>query len=204
MWDHLKPLIVEKHGQALKPIGKGPVPGGDRVLLGTARGKRPIAVEGFHDTIDVRAFDLPASHPPNVVASMIRKRFIRVERACFSILVVHMIFGIESRLIKRDRPGPTFQKLEDVRHRERPLEHAAILLGKKSFIPFDLRPAAVVQALPETGQNDIFTLKAYVGLLPAHLTTRFVTPEQDAALVTGRIPDIDASDLVASDDTQAA
>lgn len=54
----------------------------------------------------------------------------------------------------------------------------------------------MVRWLAETGQNDIFTLKAYVGLLPAHLTTRFVTPEQDAALVTGRIPDIDASDLL--------
>ena len=33
-------------------------------------------------------------------------------------------------------------------------------------------------------------------MLPAHLTTRFVTAEQDAAVVTGRIPDIDASDLL--------
>jgi predicted RND superfamily exporter protein len=54
----------------------------------------------------------------------------------------------------------------------------------------------MVRWLAETGQTDIFTLKAYTGLLPDHLTTRFVTPEQDAALVTGRIPDIDASDLL--------
>lgn len=50
--------------------------------------------------------------------------------------------------------------------------------------------------LAETGQNDISTLRAYVSLLPAHLTRRFVTAEQDAAVVTGRIPDVDASDLL--------
>jgi predicted RND superfamily exporter protein len=50
--------------------------------------------------------------------------------------------------------------------------------------------------LAESGQNDIPTLKAYVGFLPAHLTQRFVTTEQDAAVVTGRIPDVDASDLL--------
>ena len=33
----------------------------------------------------------------------------------------------------------------------------------------------MVRWLAETGQTDIFTLKAYTGLLPAHLTTRFVT-----------------------------
>ncbi len=50
--------------------------------------------------------------------------------------------------------------------------------------------------LAETGQDDIPTLTQYVGLLPAHLTQRFVTPEQDVALVTGRIPDVDASELL--------
>ena len=50
--------------------------------------------------------------------------------------------------------------------------------------------------LAETGQNDVPTLTQYVGLLPSHLTQRFVTAEQDAAVVTGRIPDIDANDLL--------
>jgi predicted RND superfamily exporter protein len=50
--------------------------------------------------------------------------------------------------------------------------------------------------LAETGQNEIPILRAYVNLLPAHLTRRFVTAEQDAAVVTGRIPDVDASDLL--------
>ena len=54
----------------------------------------------------------------------------------------------------------------------------------------------MVRWLTESGQNDIATLKAYIGLLPDHLTRRFVTGEQDAAVVTGRIPDIDASDLL--------
>jgi predicted RND superfamily exporter protein len=50
--------------------------------------------------------------------------------------------------------------------------------------------------LAETGQDNIPTLMQYVGLLPAHLTRRFVTAEQDAAVVTGRIPDVDASALL--------
>jgi predicted RND superfamily exporter protein len=54
----------------------------------------------------------------------------------------------------------------------------------------------LVRWLAETGQNDVGTLVQYVSLLPAHLTRRFVTAEQDAAVVTGRIPDIDASDLL--------
>jgi predicted RND superfamily exporter protein len=54
----------------------------------------------------------------------------------------------------------------------------------------------LVRWLAESDQNEIGTLVQYVGLLPAHLTRRFVTAEQDAAVVTGRIPDIDASALL--------
>jgi uncharacterized protein len=54
----------------------------------------------------------------------------------------------------------------------------------------------LVRWLAESGQTDIATLQAYVGLLPAHLTRRFVAAERDAAVVTGRSPDIDASDLL--------
>jgi hypothetical protein len=50
--------------------------------------------------------------------------------------------------------------------------------------------------LAENGQSGIPTLRAYVRLLPQHLTLRFVTKEQDAAVVSGRIPDIDASELL--------
>jgi predicted RND superfamily exporter protein len=46
------------------------------------------------------------------------------------------------------------------------------------------------------GRSDVATLKQYVGMLPEHLTRRFVSAEQDAVIVTGRIPDIDASHLL--------
>jgi hypothetical protein len=39
-------------------------------------------------------------------------------------------------------------------------------------------------------------LKEYLDLLPQHLSRRFVSAEQNAVVVTGRIPDIDASQLL--------
>jgi len=39
-------------------------------------------------------------------------------------------------------------------------------------------------------------LKKYVDMLPESLRRRFISADQDAALVTGRIPDIDSSDLL--------
>lgn len=54
----------------------------------------------------------------------------------------------------------------------------------------------LVRWLAENGQNDVETLHQYVALLPDHLTQRFLTKEQDAAVVTGRIPDIDANALL--------
>ena len=46
------------------------------------------------------------------------------------------------------------------------------------------------------GHADIDTLKKYVDLLPKHLQRRFLSEKQDAALVSGRIPDSDSSDLL--------
>ena len=46
------------------------------------------------------------------------------------------------------------------------------------------------------GRADMGTLKQYVDLLPKHLQRRFLSENQDAALVSGRIPDIDASELL--------
>jgi hypothetical protein len=46
------------------------------------------------------------------------------------------------------------------------------------------------------GKSDIETLKSYVEILPEHLVRRFVSAEKDAVVVTGRIPDIDASELL--------
>jgi len=46
------------------------------------------------------------------------------------------------------------------------------------------------------GRSDVATLKQYVDILPLHLVRRFIDAEQDAVIVTGRIPDIDASKLL--------
>lgn len=46
------------------------------------------------------------------------------------------------------------------------------------------------------GKSDIGVLRRYVELLPEHLTRRFISAEEDAAVVTGRIPDADASELL--------
>ena len=48
----------------------------------------------------------------------------------------------------------------------------------------------------KAGKTDVATLKDYVGLLPAHLTQRFVAADQQAVLVSGRIPDHDSSQLL--------
>jgi predicted RND superfamily exporter protein len=46
------------------------------------------------------------------------------------------------------------------------------------------------------GKTDLETLKQYVDILPAHLTRRFISAEQDSVVVSGRIPDVDASHLL--------
>ena len=46
------------------------------------------------------------------------------------------------------------------------------------------------------GKADVDTLKSYVEVLPEHLTRRFIAAEQDAVVVSGRIPDIDAAQLL--------
>jgi predicted RND superfamily exporter protein len=48
----------------------------------------------------------------------------------------------------------------------------------------------------KAGKADPATLKSYVDLLPEHLTRRFIAAEQDAVVVSGRIPDLDASELL--------
>ena len=45
------------------------------------------------------------------------------------------------------------------------------------------------------GVGDVATLKSYVDVLPKFLTRRFVSEDQKSVLVSGRIPDVDASDL---------
>jgi predicted RND superfamily exporter protein len=46
------------------------------------------------------------------------------------------------------------------------------------------------------GRSDVATLKQYVDLLPEHLVRRFISADQDAVVVSGRIPDIDSSQLL--------
>ena len=45
-------------------------------------------------------------------------------------------------------------------------------------------------------KSDVETLKEYVDLLPPYLTRRFISAEQDAVIVSGRVPDSDASQLL--------
>jgi predicted RND superfamily exporter protein len=89
--------------------------------------------------------------------------------------------------------------------------------GKSLFDPETLATIAEVHATveklpgianvwsPETlrrwlaeklGKSDVVTLKQYVDMLPEHLTRRFISAEQDAVLVSGRVPDVDASQLL--------
>jgi uncharacterized protein len=48
----------------------------------------------------------------------------------------------------------------------------------------------------KAGIADIATLKQYVEVLPAHLTRRFIAVDEDAVVITGRIPDLDAGRLL--------
>ncbi|WP_051335806.1 efflux RND transporter permease subunit [Methylocapsa acidiphila] len=48
----------------------------------------------------------------------------------------------------------------------------------------------------KAGKEDVALLKQYVGLLPEHLTRRFISENRDAVIVSGRIPDADASKLL--------
>jgi predicted RND superfamily exporter protein len=49
----------------------------------------------------------------------------------------------------------------------------------------------------KAGKSDVATLKQYVDMLPPYLTRRFVSAKQDAVIVNGRVPDADASKLLA-------
>ena len=45
-------------------------------------------------------------------------------------------------------------------------------------------------------KTDVETLKQYVDMLPPYLTRRFISAEQDAVIISGRVPDSDASQLL--------
>jgi uncharacterized protein len=48
----------------------------------------------------------------------------------------------------------------------------------------------------KAGKSDVATLKQYIDILPPYLVRRFLSADQDAAVVSGRIPDKDASQLL--------
>jgi hypothetical protein len=50
--------------------------------------------------------------------------------------------------------------------------------------------------LAEAGDARIETVKKYIGILPDHLVRRFIDKGQTAVLVTGRLPDVDASEIL--------
>ncbi len=50
--------------------------------------------------------------------------------------------------------------------------------------------------LTEAGDSSVETMKKYIGILPEHLVQRFIAGDQKAVLVTGRLPDIDASQIL--------
>jgi predicted RND superfamily exporter protein len=48
----------------------------------------------------------------------------------------------------------------------------------------------------KAGSNDVATLKEYVNLIPEHLRRRFIDANNDAVLISGRVPDSDSSKLL--------
>ena len=50
--------------------------------------------------------------------------------------------------------------------------------------------------LKEAGDERIETVQKFVGILPEHLVRRFIAKEENAVLVTGRLPDIDSSRIL--------
>ena len=50
--------------------------------------------------------------------------------------------------------------------------------------------------LKEAGDDSIANVQRYVKLLPEHLVRRFIAQEETAVLVTGRLPDVDASQIL--------
>jgi predicted RND superfamily exporter protein len=50
--------------------------------------------------------------------------------------------------------------------------------------------------LKEAGDERIETVQRYVKVLPEHLVRRFIAEEENAVLVTGRLPDVDSSQIL--------
>src|SRR6266446_1768528 len=48
----------------------------------------------------------------------------------------------------------------------------------------------------KAGSSDVATLKEYVSVIPEHLVRRFISANQDAVVVSGRVPDLDSSAIL--------
>ena len=48
----------------------------------------------------------------------------------------------------------------------------------------------------KAGSSDVATLKEYVDVIPEHLVRRFISADQDAVVVSGRVPDLDSSAIL--------
>jgi hypothetical protein len=48
----------------------------------------------------------------------------------------------------------------------------------------------------KAGSSDVATLKEYVNLIPEHLVRRFISADQQAVVVSGRVPDLDSSQIL--------
>jgi predicted RND superfamily exporter protein len=48
----------------------------------------------------------------------------------------------------------------------------------------------------KAGSSDVATLKEYVSLIPEYLVRRFISANQDAVVVSGRVPDLDSSEIL--------
>ncbi len=48
----------------------------------------------------------------------------------------------------------------------------------------------------KAGSTDVGTLKEYVNVIPEHLVRRFISANQDAVVVSGRVPDLDSSQIL--------
>jgi predicted RND superfamily exporter protein len=48
----------------------------------------------------------------------------------------------------------------------------------------------------KAGSSDVATLKEYVSLIPEYLVRRFISKDQDAVVVSGRVPDLDSSQIL--------
>ena len=48
----------------------------------------------------------------------------------------------------------------------------------------------------KAGSNDVATLKEYVDVIPKYLVRRFISADQESVVVSGRVPDLDSSQIL--------